>query len=165
LCVPDWKSAPLAIAIREFVIGTDAHILEESSLKEAIAIAIVFISHRGADSGEAERIGAEIRARGHTVRLDVWEINVGSSIIGWMEEALGSARYVVLCLSGAGNLAPWMSREWMAALALQLQGHDIRLLPVRLLGGTLPVLLADIKYADLSNDWNRGVADLLKAIG
>jgi hypothetical protein len=31
-------------------------------------------------------------------------------------------------------------------------------------GGTLPVLLADIKYADLANDRDRGVADLLKAI-
>jgi TIR domain-containing protein len=81
-----------------------------------------------------------------------------------MEDALASARYVVLCLSGAGNLAPWMSREWMAALALQLQGNDIQLLSVRLPGGTLPVLLADIKYADLANDRDRGVADLLKAI-
>jgi len=61
-------------------------------------------------------------------------------------------------------LAPWMSREWMAALAMQLNGHSIRLLPVRLTGGQPPALLADIRYADLVTDWDTGLAELLRAL-
>jgi len=61
-------------------------------------------------------------------------------------------------------MSPWMSREWMSALARQLDGHGVRLLPLRLSGGEPPALLADIRYADLVADWDRGVQELLAAI-
>ncbi len=127
-------------------------------------MAIVFISHRGDDTAEAERLAGEIRAAGHEVRLDEWELSVGDSIIAWMNEATESAGILVLCLSSAGVLAPWISREWMSALARQLNGESVKLLPVRLTGGDPPALLADIKFADLTTDWGRGVAELLRAI-
>jgi hypothetical protein len=124
----------------------------------------VFISHRGADSREATRLAGAIRAAGHDVWLDEWEIHVGDSIIERMNEGLSGAAYVVICYSYAGVSAPWMSREWMAALARQLEGRGVKLLPVRLTQGEPPAVLADIKYADLTADWNRGVSDLLRAI-
>ena len=67
-------------------------------------------------------------------------------------------------IAAAGVLAPWMSREWMSALARQLDGHAVKLLPVRLSGGEPPAILADIKYADLVKDWDGGVRALLRAI-
>jgi hypothetical protein len=51
----------------------------------------------------------------------------------------------------------------MSALARQLEGHNVRILPVRLTGGGPPAILADIKYADLVRDWDKGVAELLAA--
>ena len=57
-----------------------------------------------------------------------------------------------------------MSREWMSALALQLEGSGVKLLPVRLTGGEPPAILADIKYADLVSDRSRGMSQLLRAI-
>jgi hypothetical protein len=81
-----------------------------------------------------------------------------------MNAGLEGASYLVLCYSATGVLAPWMSREWMSALAMQLNGRDIRLLPARLTGGQPPALLADIRYADLVSDWATGLADLLRAI-
>ena len=48
-----------------------------------------------------------------------------------------------------------MSREWMSALARQIEGAQVRLLPVRLTGGSPPPILADLKYADLVTDWPR----------
>lgn len=127
-------------------------------------MANVFISHRGADVPPAERLAQEIRNAGHQVWLDEWELNIGDSIIGKMNEGLSGATYVVLCLSAQGVDAPWISREWMSALARQLNGHSVKLLPARLTGGDPPAILADIKYADLVADWSRGVSDLLKAI-
>ena len=70
-------------------------------------MARVFVSYRITDSLEAERLGDEIRSRGHDVWLD----------------------------SDAGGTAPWMNREWMSTLARQLAGARVRLLPVRLTGG------------------------------
>lgn len=124
----------------------------------------VFVSHRGADSVAAERLADELSDRGHTVWLDVWTVGVGDSIVAKINEGLTGATYLVLCYSAAGSLSPWMSQEWMSALARQLGGADIKVLPVRLTGGEPPAILADIKYADLVADWAAGVDALCAAM-
>jgi hypothetical protein len=131
---------------------------------EGSAVANVFISHRGTDSQDAERLAQELRARGHDVWLDVWKIDIGDSIVEKINEGLMDASHVILCYSAAGTLAPWMGREWMSTLARQLNGVIVRLLPVRLTGGEPPAILADIKYADLVADWTTGVDTLCRRI-
>ncbi len=127
-------------------------------------MANVFISHRGSDALQAEQLAAEIRNAGHKVWLDAWEITLGDSIVQRMNEGLEGTTYVVVCYSSSGITAPWMSREWMSALARQLNGHGVKLLPALLTGGGPPAILADVKYADLVNDWRLGVSQLLQAI-
>jgi hypothetical protein len=127
-------------------------------------MANVFVSHRGSDGILAERLAAELRTAGHDVWLDEWELRIGDSIIARMDEGLSAATYVVICYSAHGVSAPWMSREWMSALAQQLNGANVKVLPVRLSGGTAPAILADIKYADLVTDWPYGVQQLLRAL-
>jgi hypothetical protein len=124
----------------------------------------IFISHRMADTNLAERLADEIRAAGYPVWLDKWEILVGDSVVERISSGLQTAKYVVVCYSEYGVESNWMSREWMASLARQLEGDGIKLLPVRLSGGAPPPILADIRYADLVKDWDRGVRDLLRAI-
>jgi hypothetical protein len=124
----------------------------------------LFISHRGADASEAERLARELSAAGHQVWLDFWEILVGDSIVGKINEGLEGTEYLILCYSEQGVLAPWMSREWMAALSGQLNGSGVKLLPVRLTGGKPPTILADLRYADLVADWSSGFAAILAAI-
>jgi hypothetical protein len=127
-------------------------------------VANVFISHRGSDIREAERLADEIQRAGHQVWLDEWNIGLGDSIVGQINEGLEGATYVVLCYSSAGIMSPWMGREWMAALAQQLNGRGIKLLPILLTGGSPPAILADLKYADLVQNWAEGVAELLQSI-
>jgi hypothetical protein len=98
------------------------------------------------------------------VWLDVWEVSVGDSIVARMDEGLSGSSYLVLCYSTEGVASPWTGREWMSALARQLDGHDVRVLPVRLSGGEPPAILADVRYADLVADWDTGVRDLLAAV-
>ena len=127
-------------------------------------MANVFISHRSADTQEAEHLGQEINNAGHNVWLDAWDIETGDSIIEEIEKGLRNADYVVLCLSMDGVMSKWISREWMSTLARQLNGDGIMLLPARLTGGDLPAILADIKLTDLVADWSTGVQELLRAI-
>ncbi len=124
----------------------------------------VFISYRKSDFKAAERLAIEIRNHGHQVWLDEWKVNLGDSIVARMNEGLEAADYVVMCYSSSGVTSPWMSREWMSALARQLEGHKVRLLPVVLTGGDPPPILADIVYVDLVKDWSNGVAKLLAVI-
>lgn len=124
----------------------------------------VFVSHRGADTSEAAKLATELRSAGHTVWLDEWELGLGDSIVQKMNEGLDGATYVVVCYSASGVTASWMGREWMSTLARQLNGHGVKLIPVRLTGGEPPALLADLKYADLVRDWTGGMAALLAAL-
>ncbi|HEX2743932.1 MAG TPA: toll/interleukin-1 receptor domain-containing protein [Streptosporangiaceae bacterium] len=127
-------------------------------------MANVFVSHRGADMPAAERLAKELRDRGHDVWLDRWKIQIGDSIIERINDGLSGASFLVLCYSGRGSGA-WMDREWMSALARQLAGADVRVLPARLTGGTPPLILADVKYADLVVDWQHGVDEICGALG
>ncbi|MEV0584270.1 toll/interleukin-1 receptor domain-containing protein [Nonomuraea sp. NPDC050310] len=127
-------------------------------------MASVFLSHRVPDEDAAVRLATDLRGRGHDVWLDTWEIGLGDSIVGRMNEGLTGSAYVVLCYSDHGVATPWMSREWMSALARQLDGAGVRVLPVRLTGGSPPAILADVKYADLTTDWAGGVDALHRAL-
>ena len=125
---------------------------------------VVFISHRGEDAILAKKLAEEVRRAGFEVWLDEWNIRMGDSIVKRINSGLEDVRYLILCYSESGVLSPWMSREWMSALARQLNGHGINVLPVRLSGGSAPAIMADIRYADLVRDWSRGVKDLLRAM-
>lgn len=124
-------------------------------------MARVFVSHRTADVVPASRLARELRDAGHEVTLDVWDLKVGDSIVSWISESLQQAQYVILCCSASGVMAPWISREWMSALARQLEGENVTLIPVRLSGGAPPAVLRDIRFADLVDDWDRGLAEIL----
>jgi hypothetical protein len=126
-------------------------------------MANVFISHRKLDAIPAELLANEIKQAGHAVWFDEWEIGVGDSIVARVAEGLEGANYLVLCFSSSG-LSDWVNREWMSALARQLSGCNVKVLPILLTGGKPPAILADIKLADLSSDWNQGLVELLKAI-
>ena len=127
-------------------------------------MANVFISHRRNADKEAKHLAEDIASAGHQVWLDDWDLNLGDSIIERLNEGLEGAAYVVVCYSASGVMSPWMSREWMSALARQLEGNDVKILPVMLTGGQPPAILADVKYADLRKNWGQGVSELLRTI-
>ena len=127
-------------------------------------MANIFVSHRGSDAAEAERLASDLAKGGHRVWLDVWDIHVGDSVVARIDEGLAGANYFVLCLSEDGVYNPWMSREWYAALARQLSGHSIMLLPIRLTGGAPPAILSDIRYADATVNYDAAVNEILTAI-
>jgi hypothetical protein len=127
-------------------------------------MANVFLSHRSADSDAALRLARDIEARGHRVWIDQWKVDLGDSITGKMNEGLTGTTVLVLCLSDAGVLSPWMSREWLSALARQLNGENVRILPVRLSGGEPPAIIADLKYADAVKDYSQALEQILRAL-
>ena len=127
-------------------------------------MAAIFISHRKTDDTKALQLAEDLRKAGHNVWIDEWAIDIGDSLIGRMQEGLQESAYLVLCYSGAGVLSPWMSREWMSALARQLNGSNVKILPVMLTGNEIPAILADIYTADLRRDWDKGLELLIRSI-
>lgn len=127
-------------------------------------MANIFISYRRSDESLAEKLSTALSSADHQVWLDQWNITLGDSIVARINEGLEGASYVLICYSASGITSPWMSREWMSALARQLNGWGVKIIPVLLSGGEPPAILADIKYADLVKDWSKGISDILKAI-
>ena len=82
--------------------------------------------------------------------------------MGKMNSGLEGLKCLLLCLSDSGVNAPWIGIEWMSTLARKLNGHDITVIPVRLTGGEIPAILADIKGVDLVKDWDGGVELILR---
>jgi len=124
----------------------------------------VFISYRRKDVKVAERLASEIQSAGHRVWFDEWNIAIGDSIVEQINLGLDGSTYLVLCYSASGISTPWITREWMSTLSRQLNGYAIIILPVILTGGSPPVILDDIRYADLVTDWPKGLSELLDAI-
>ena len=67
-------------------------------------MANVFVSHRSADAGLAEQLASEVRAAGHKVWLDRWEIAIGDELAEKMNEGLEGATYVIVCYSHLASL-------------------------------------------------------------
>lgn len=126
-------------------------------------MASIFISHRSSDAAEAELLADRLRANGHDVRFDVWEVVAGDSIPGWMNDGLGTSRFLLLCYSKDGLAAPWISAEWQSFEARRLNGDHIALIPVYLTGRLGPALLADRKAVDWLTDPARALSELERA--
>lgn len=127
-------------------------------------MANLFISHRKSDSVKAEILAEELKKDGHQIWFDEWELSLGDSIIRGMNEGLENADFLIVCYSSSGVTSEWMGREWMSALARQLNKNSVKILPVILSSSVPPAILADIKYIDLTKDWNQGISELIKVI-
>lgn len=127
-------------------------------------MARVFLSYRPGASASASRLAADLRDRGHEVWVREDAVGVGDSIVERVTQGLGSADYLVLCLTGSAEENAWLNREWQSTLARQLDGYRIGLLPAMFSGGELPAILADVRYADFRKNWAAGLRDLLASI-
>jgi hypothetical protein len=125
-------------------------------------VAKALLSYRSTDRDAAIRLKAEMEARGHSIWIDIERIDIGDSIVGRINEGLEGLQCLLFCFSS--ETSAWVNIEWMSTLARQLSGANVKVLPIRLAGGDLPVILADIRYADLVKDWDQGVLDLDRAI-
>jgi len=123
----------------------------------------VFLCHRSPDKPLVEKLARALQAAGHTVWFDEWEIQIGDSVPGKISDGLARADHVVLCYSSHGD-SSWTQVEWQSTLARQLDGEPVTLLPAFVSGGTVPAILAGMKYADLVKNWEGGVKALLRAI-
>lgn len=123
----------------------------------------IFLCHRKPDAELVQRLAHELQALGHRIWFDEWEIGIGDSIVAEINKGLTGTHYLVLCYSAHGP-SDWTDKEWQSTLHRQLSGQAVKILPARISGGQPPAILADLKYADFVEDWNKALNDLQRAI-
>ena len=121
----------------------------------------------GDTDGWWKRSSAQSRRQGHGeaarpqlltlagayVWFDDWEVRAGDSIPGKVNDALASVDTLVLLWSARADRSKWVRAELETAITRSLDGEDnVRVIPVRLDGTTLPALLRRVKWVDLADD-------------
>lgn len=136
----------------------------EGRIHEGFQRPLLFLCHASEDKPFAARLVSELDRRALHAWFDQREILVGDSIVAKINEALSQCCYVVVLLSPHSVRKPWVARELNSSLMRQLADEGIQVLPVLLEDCQIPPLLADVKYADFRNSFDRGLSDLLAAI-
>jgi hypothetical protein len=141
---------------------------EDSAEKEADEnlekLGTLFISYASEDRAFVERLVEALDRYAANVWYDRREIVAGESIAPKISVALSEASALIAVMSPASVDKPWVLRELSASLGRQLQSHQIRVLPVVIEKCDLPPLIADIRYADFTESFEKGFNDLLAGL-
>lgn len=124
----------------------------------------VFLSHSSKDKKTARRLATDIKMSNITVWFDEWEIHVGHSITQKISRGLDDIDFVVVLLSKNSVESGWVQKEWAAKIGEEATSQSVVVLPVLLEECNIPSLLRDKKYADLRDNYEEGIRDLLDAI-
>jgi hypothetical protein len=125
---------------------------------------IAFLSHSSLDKSLARRIAVDLSMSGVQVWFDEWEIEVGHSISQRVEKGLDDADFVIVLLTSHSVSSGWVQKEWRSRIGDEASSQGIYVLPVLAEDCDVPRLLKDKKYADLRDNYDHGLRDLISAI-
>lgn len=127
-------------------------------------MASVFISHSSADRAFVSRLATDLRALGHTVWLDTQQLRVGQVIPREISKGLAGAEFVAVVLSKAATASGWVEEEWYSKFDEEARGSKGTILPVLRQKCELPSFLRSRKFADFTESYARGLAQLSSSL-
>ena len=131
-------------------------------------MAKLFISHSHRNKPIARQIFKYLKDNSENVWLDENEILVGDSIPSKIQEGLSSSDFVLVLLSSDSVKSGWVQREVESKLSHEISTGEIHVLSVLCekpdSTWAIPLLLATKKYADITDDFESGMDEILKAI-
>lgn len=125
----------------------------------------LFLSHSSADKTFVEKLAKDLEGVGVNVWFDKWEIKVGDSLTGKIEEGLQANDYLGLVLSPAAVASEWVKAELSAAWCRQMSSRKIVVLPILYQDCEIPFLLEDRKYADFARAMMRALWRFARLLG
>lgn len=126
------------------------------------ALPTLFLSHTSIDKPFVEKLAADLKPLGIDPWVDKYEIKVGESIFWKVEEGLSDSEFFGIVLSPEALASDWVQAEISAAWGKKMLSGDSLILPIMYRSCKLPALLKSIKYADFTQDYNAGFADLVQ---
>jgi hypothetical protein len=124
----------------------------------------VFISYSHADELIVSKLAAHLVKHNANVWVDTWELNVGDSILDRVQDAIQESSALLVILSKTSVNSEWCKKELNAGLMRELDEKRVVILPVLVEDCEIPLFLREKMYADLRNDFNRGLHQVLDAI-
>ncbi|HEY6803964.1 MAG TPA: toll/interleukin-1 receptor domain-containing protein [Pyrinomonadaceae bacterium] len=127
----------------------------------------VFLSHSSKDKPQVRRLAKELMQSGISVWFDEAEIKVGDSILQKINQALLYSDYVIAILSNNSVSSRWVQEELQTAFIKNAKGAQSIIIPVLLDQidfEKIPPFFRDIKWVDLSKNYEQGLQELIQAI-
>lgn len=136
----NWSSGPHHNSVRSFIRAANASLSDSATG--------VFICHSSEDKAFSRKLAIALAGSGFKVWIDEAEIRVGDSLIEKIERGVTEATHLVAVISNAALGSRWCQEELRMALARQIGGKNITVLPVVIEDCDLPGFLQGKKYAD-----------------
>ncbi len=124
----------------------------------------IFISYSHTDKEKVNLLAANMVKRNAQVWIDIWELNVGDSIIQRIQDAITGADALLVVLSKSSVGSEWCKKELSTGLIRELEEKRVIVLPVLIENCDIPLFLKDKMYADLRIDFDSGLDAIMDAV-
>jgi tetratricopeptide (TPR) repeat protein len=124
----------------------------------------VFISYSSKDKEFSERLASDLKGYGLGVWFDQWEIKVGDSIIEKISQGIEQNNFLAIVLSSTSVQSNWVKKELNSALVSEIEKKSIIVLPILYEKCNIPILLQEKKYANFTENYERGLKELLSVL-
>jgi hypothetical protein len=125
---------------------------------------VAFLSHSSRDKPFIRQLAADLTANGVGVWLDEQRIRVGDSIPERVAQGLAESDYFLIAVSEASVESEWVKKELNGALLREIEKRRVAVLPLKLDDSSMPESIRDKKYANFSESYKAGLAELLAAL-
>lgn len=124
----------------------------------------IFLSYGNPDKPFVRKLAKDLNKLGITVWFDEWEIMVGDSITGTINDAINKSAFFGAVISEDSVKRPWVQKELQTAMLFQIE-RKIKILPIVLVTSeNIPPFIMDLRYADFRGSYQIGLRDLVLAI-
>lgn len=124
----------------------------------------VFVSHSSNDKFIAERVATALKAVGYNVWYADWAIEPGESIVGKIESGLAHNDTLLVLLSPNSIKSKWVEKELNSAIMAQLNGQNVRVIPLLVGDCAIPATLSEVRYIDMRNDFQPAFIELMNTL-
>ncbi|MGG2199588.1 MULTISPECIES: TIR domain-containing protein [Paenibacillus] len=124
----------------------------------------VFISYSHEDKDITNRIVRELETAGHHIWLDSWRIELGDNIFEKIKEGIDNADAIIVVISKNSLNSRGVLKEFSAMALADISRGSRRIIPVLIDKSSVPSYLSEIKYLDLSSNFEDGLKELIESL-
>lgn len=125
----------------------------------------IFLSYAHIDKPFARQLKNDLERGGARVWLDDGEIQIGDSLIETIRSAIDETDYFGVILSPASVKSHWVRKELDVAMNQEIDGQEVKVLPLIYRHCEIPGFLKGKLYADFSTNYNDALFRVLRRLG
>lgn len=124
----------------------------------------LFISYHHVDRAFVRRLARAVADAGYTVWYDRLALSAGKSFPRVIQNALERTQFIGVVCTAVSCQRPWVEKEIEAAHVREGKEHREILIPLRLPGCALPLLMQSKDWADFTGPFEAGLENLLATL-